>query len=92
MQGVVECELDALMAVTKVTNVNSHWFRIMYILLVSCSRGPDFDTELFGEKGVTVQKLLEELYEKVSLHAEIAFNNPPTSALFSRTDQRPVQI
>ena len=74
------------MAVTKVTNVNSHWFRIMYILLVSCSRGPDFDTELFGEKGVTVQKLLEELYEKVSLHTEIAFNNPPTSALFSRTD------
>lgn len=47
----------------------------MYILLVSCSRGPDFDTELFGEKGVTVQKLLEELYEKVSLHTELAFKN-----------------
>lgn len=47
----------------------------MYILLVSCCRGPDFDTELFGEKGVTVQKLLEELYEKVSLHNELAFNN-----------------
>ncbi|CAH3142471.1 unnamed protein product, partial [Porites evermanni] len=28
------------------------------------TKGPDFDTELFGEKGVTVQKLLEELYEK----------------------------
>ena len=67
-------------------NVNSHWFRTIYILLVSCSRGPDFDTELFGEKGVTVQKLLEELYEKVSLHIELAFNNPPISALFSRTD------
>ena len=86
MFGVAECELDPFLAVTKVTNVNSHWFRTMHILLVSCSRGPDFDTELFGEKGVTVQKLLEELYEKVSLHTELAFSNPPTSAPFSRTD------
>lgn len=29
------------------------------------SRGPDFDTRLFGEYGVTVEKLLGELYEKV---------------------------
>ena len=53
---------------------------------MSYSRGPDFDTELFGEKGVTVQKLLDELYEKVSLHTELAFNNPHTGELFSRTD------
>lgn len=28
-------------------------------------RGPEFDTQLFGESGVTVEKLLGELYEKV---------------------------
>lgn len=28
-------------------------------------RGPDFDTQLFGERGITVEKLLGELYEKV---------------------------
>lgn len=28
------------------------------------TRGPDFDTQLFGKPGVTVQKLLGELYEK----------------------------
>ena len=30
-------------------------------------RGPSFDTQLFGGKGVTVEKLLVELYEKVRL-------------------------
>ena len=30
-------------------------------------RGPDFDTQLFAERGVTVEKLLGELYEKVYL-------------------------
>ncbi|XP_078369919.1 phosphorylase b kinase regulatory subunit alpha, liver isoform-like isoform X2 [Oculina patagonica] len=28
------------------------------------TKGPDFDTHLFGERGITVEKLLEELYEK----------------------------
>lgn len=28
------------------------------------TKGPDFDTNLFGESGITVRKLLEELYEK----------------------------
>jgi len=28
-------------------------------------RGPEFDTQLFGESEVTVEKLLGELYEKV---------------------------
>ena len=41
-------------------------------------RGPDFDTQLFAERGVTVEKLLGELYEKVYIyffhHFRLALN------------------
>lgn len=52
-----------------------------HVVLLLFSRGPDFDTNLFGESGITVRKLLEELYEKVCYFAEDCVQNVKTCTL-----------